>query len=161
MLNLPNANDAILECGCGTEYILPYLIQMKKNTCKLFLTDISRVKLRVVAKKCETIENTPLSRHIYDYNYIPTNEEVKEAKEPYFNKFLNVFVERADACNLPYESSIFDIYFGGMLLQEVNNPFSAIKEAFRVLKKGGRAGFTIPDSMGADNEFDLILAQAV
>lgn len=38
---------------------------------------------------------------------------------------------------------MFDSYYGGLLLDEVQEPFSIVLEAYRVLKKGGRVGFTI------------------
>ncbi|KAL4465236.1 hypothetical protein ABPG74_001950 [Tetrahymena malaccensis] len=187
MLSIQDATDAILECGCGTEYILPYLVQMKKKQCKLFLTDISKVKLSVIKHKLKLLEINPLSTELYDYSFVPNMEEDWQEQDKlhtnciksdgqehcdniqeqvkssglYFNKGLNVFAERADATKLFYANSVFDIYFGGMLINEVKDPFSAIKEAYRVLKKGGRVGFTIWDSESNNSDFDEIMSKAI
>lgn len=81
--------------------------------------------------------------------------------QPYYNSDINAFVEHADATDLPYKNEVFDIYFGGILIQELKDPLAAIKEAYRVLKKGGRAGFTVPDPEKNNSDFDEIMSRAI
>mmetsp|Transcript_16604 Transcript_16604/g.24580 ORF Transcript_16604/g.24580 Transcript_16604/m.24580 type:complete len:242 (-) Transcript_16604:13-738(-) len=61
------------------------------------------------------------------------------AKQIFDPKFLNAldFVE-ADAENLPFEADIFDLYTISFGLRNVTDIPTALKEAFRVLKPGGR-----------------------
>jgi SAM-dependent methyltransferase len=44
---------------------------------------------------------------------------------------------------LPFEDSSFDRYISSMSLMIVENPNSMLKEAYRVLEKGGLAGFSV------------------
>lgn len=50
---------------------------------------------------------------------------------------------------LPFADGIFDIYIANLSLMLVNNHLNQIQEAFRVLKKGSMAAFTI---WGKDDE---------
>lgn len=67
----------------------------------------------------------------------------EDFKDKYVSKKLNIVIEIADATQLQYPSNMFDSYYGGLLLDEVKEPFYIVLEAYRVLKKGGRVGFTI------------------
>ena len=44
---------------------------------------------------------------------------------------------------LPFSDGVFDIYIANLSLMLVNNHLNQIQEAYRVLKKGGMAAFTI------------------
>lgn len=124
------------------------------------MTDISSVKLSLVRDKCELLSENPLSNELFEHSRVPP-ENSFNCGQVYANEKLNVYVEHADATCLQYPSNSFDVYFGGLLIQEVTDPFSAIQEAFRVLLKGGRAGFTIYDTQEMNNEFDWILIKAI
>ncbi|KAL4473875.1 hypothetical protein ABPG74_022739 [Tetrahymena malaccensis] len=138
LLNIQKA-DNILECGCGQEYSLPYICGVKKPSSNLYMTDFQEVKLRKIKQKVQLLEDHPLCQDLYDHKLVPDIE----FQQKYESKKLKIIVELADATQLSYPSNMFDSYYGGLLLDEVQEPQRIVMEAYRVLKKGGRAGFTV------------------
>lgn len=57
--------------------------------------------------------------------------------------FPRVTFREGDAENLPFEDDLFDAVSMNFGMLHLGNPEVAIKEAFRVLKGGGRFGFTV------------------
>lgn len=47
--------------------------------------------------------------------------------------------------NLPYKNSFFDVVIASEILEHVDNDSKAIREIFRVLKRGGKAIITVPN----------------
>ncbi|MCR4944337.1 MAG: class I SAM-dependent methyltransferase [Clostridium sp.] len=64
------------------------------------------------------------------------------------NKISNMKFLEADVYNLPFEDCTFDFVSMNMLLTYIDKPISALKEAFRVLKKGGIIAVNDPDYDG-------------
>lgn len=61
------------------------------------------------------------------------------------DRYPDVRFERADAEALPFDSQSFDAVVNGFGMCHLPNPASALREAFRVLKSGGRVAFTVWD----------------
>jgi len=59
-------------------------------------------------------------------------------------KIKNVFFERGDLTNLKLKSDYFDKIICSDVLEHIKNDEKAVKELFRVLKKGGEIIFTFP-----------------
>lgn len=68
--------------------------------------------------------------------------QVRMAREQY----PDVQFEQADAEALPFKSESFDAVVNGFGMCHVPNPDVALREAFRVLKRGGRVAFTVWDT---------------
>ena len=62
------------------------------------------------------------------------------------NRYPAISFEQADAEDLPFESATFDAVVNGFGICHVPRPEVALREAFRVLKHGGRIAFTVFDS---------------
>lgn len=59
--------------------------------------------------------------------------------------YPDVFFSTADATDLPFSDSSFDAVVMGFTLFLIPEPESALREAFRVLRSGGRLAFTVWD----------------
>ena len=77
-----------------------------------------------------------------------SDEFISRAKNSYGDK---ADVRRANAESLPFKSNTFDAYVANGLLEIADNPEWVITEAFRTLKSGGRAAFSLYGRMGICN----------
>jgi ubiquinone/menaquinone biosynthesis C-methylase UbiE len=68
--------------------------------------------------------------------------QVRMARE----RYPAVRFEQADAEALPFEPDTFDAIVNGLGMCHLPNPDVALREAFRVLKRGGRVAFTVWDT---------------
>lgn len=60
-------------------------------------------------------------------------------------RYPSVRFEQADAEALPFDSDTFDAVVNGFGMCHLPNPEVALREAFRILKRGGRVAFTVWD----------------
>jgi ubiquinone/menaquinone biosynthesis C-methylase UbiE len=67
--------------------------------------------------------------------------QVRMARE----RYPTVRFEQADAEALPFDSDTFDAVVNGFGMCHLPNPEVALREAFRILKRGGRMAFTVWD----------------
>lgn len=67
--------------------------------------------------------------------------QVRMARE----RYPTVRFEQADAEALPFDPDSFDAVINGFGMCHLTNPDVALREAFRVLKAGGRVAFTVWD----------------
>lgn len=67
--------------------------------------------------------------------------QVRMARE----RYPEIRFEQADAEALPFEPDTFDAVVNGFGMCHFPNPDVALREAFRVLKRGGRVAFTVWD----------------
>jgi ubiquinone/menaquinone biosynthesis C-methylase UbiE len=68
--------------------------------------------------------------------------QVRMARE----RYPTVRFEQADAEELPFDADTFDAVVNGFGMCHFPNPDIALREAFRVLKLGGRVAFTVWDT---------------
>lgn len=68
--------------------------------------------------------------------------QVRMARE----RYPAVRFEQADAEAVPFEPDTFDAVVNGFGMCHLPNPDVALREAFRVLKRGGRVAFTVWDT---------------
>ncbi len=81
---------------------------------------------------------------------VEPNEEMFQVGKSNLKKFNNVKWYKAKAENLPFSSDTFDFYSISFGLRNVSDINLALKEAFRVLKPGGR--FMCLEFSKIDNE---------
>ena len=67
----------------------------------------------------------------------------KEAKE--LSNDLEIEIIDAEKQPLPYKDRSFDVLFNKSLIEHLNNPDNFMREAFRILKPGGRLITMTPD----------------
>jgi len=63
---------------------------------------------------------------------------------------ISVSFQEGDVKNMPYESESFDIVFGDQVIGHIDDYKIALKEIYRVTKKGGLVAFTVSNSLRPD-----------
>lgn len=61
---------------------------------------------------------------------------------------------RADITDLPFEENTFDIIFCNHVLEHIQDDTKAMKELYRVMKKGGMGVFQIPQDLNRETTFE-------
>lgn len=64
----------------------------------------------------------------------------------------------ADACKLPYKNDFFDVVTSFDVFEHIERDDIAVKEVYRVLKKGGSLIFSVPAFQGLYSAHDKALA---
>ncbi len=61
---------------------------------------------------------------------------------------------KADICDLPFKDNTFDVVFCNHVLEHITDDSKAMKELFRVMKKGGFGIFQIPQDLSREVTFE-------
>lgn len=61
---------------------------------------------------------------------------------------------KADICNLPFENETFDVILCNHVLEHITDDTQAMKELFRVMKKGGWGVFQVPQDVHREKTFE-------
>ena len=61
---------------------------------------------------------------------------------------------KADICNLPFADDSYDVIFCNHVLEHIPDDTTAMKEMFRVLKKGGWGIFQVPQDLQRNETFE-------
>jgi len=61
---------------------------------------------------------------------------------------------KADITNLPFEENTFDIIFCNHVLEHIQDDTQAMKELYRVMKKGGMGVFQVPQDINRETTFE-------
>ena len=61
---------------------------------------------------------------------------------------------KADIVNLPFNDNSFDVIFCNHVLEHIQDDTKAMKELFRVMKKGGMGVFQVPQNLNRDITFE-------
>ena len=61
---------------------------------------------------------------------------------------------KADIVNLPFNDNSFDVVFCNHVLEHIQDDTKAMKELFRVMKKGGMGVFQVPQDLNRDVTFE-------
>ena len=64
------------------------------------------------------------------------------------------YVQNMNVLNIPYDDNYFDLIICNHVLEHVPNDLDAMKEIFRVLKKGGKAILQVPISNNTEKTFE-------
>ena len=80
----------------------------------------------------------------------------KNLKHEYITADLNSPIAdvKADITDLPFEENTFDIIFCNHVLEHIQDDTKAMKELYRVMKKGGMGVFQIPQDLNRETTFE-------
>jgi SAM-dependent methyltransferase len=70
----------------------------------------------------------------------------------------NIEFQKAAAESLPFDDGTFDAVIGNFVLHHLAQPDAALREGFRVLRRGGRVGFTVWADLSKLEAFRLFFA---
>ena len=134
--------NKILEESCGGGKSLSLVLSLKKKDCEYWVSDLSENLLSLTSKRMEYIEKDFVGNlQFWDKSCFEPN--VKKSWQEDFPK-SNTFLRLLNNESLVgLENQSFDIVFSNLSLQLVENPEKMLNEAYRVLRKGGKAGFTV------------------
>ncbi|KAN0029434.1 hypothetical protein ACTA71_007561 [Dictyostelium dimigraforme] len=131
-----NSCKSILEVACGPGAGTKLCLNYKKDSTKFISTDISN----------EMVQLTKQSLGMTD-----ENDEIPEK---------NFKIQQCNAEKLPFQDNSFDRYFSNYCLHLVTSPETMLKEAYRVLEKGGIAAFSVWGRPENSNQFTIIKKMA-
>jgi len=133
--------EKLLELSCGGGKSISVVLSMKKPDCEYIATDISKNMLNLSMSRMEYIE-TDFKGNLQFFDEFAFNEKEKTNYKNYFpNNKTSFYLMNNEV--LEFKDESFDICFSNLSLMIVENPEKMISESFRVLKKGGKAGFTV------------------
>lgn len=117
----------------GRDFIKREIFNTVKKYCKGSVLDIGGRDFFQKAKK-----------HGFNFSKWTTLEVTIDEYYPVDDKRFQFVV--GDGCNLKFKNNTFDTILNIHVLEHVFEPIKMVKEAARVLKKGGHAVFLIPNS---------------
>lgn len=117
MLQIDSAKN-IVEIGCGSGILAVDLLQTLPKGVKYTSIDISEEMIKTAEARKQALAS---KLNEIDHKFVLTNGE--------------------DLSFIPDES--IDVYFSPLCLHLTPDPDKALKEAMRVLKKGGKIGFSV------------------
>jgi len=132
------SNDVI--AGYGVNVYCPNC--MSKNRERLVL-DVIQNELPI---RPRTVLHFSPEKHLY--NYLKARASVTTVDiMPGFYKGIDRSVRYADATSLLFEDESFDMIIANHILEHIPNDTAAMREMFRVLRKGGVAILQVPYSV--------------
>ena len=78
------------------------------------------------------------TKHKCEITCVEPNKKMFKVGEQKLKKFKNINWILSHAENLPFKNESYDLYIIGFGIRNVSNLNKSLKEAYRVLKKGGR-----------------------
>ncbi|MDG2396178.1 MAG: class I SAM-dependent methyltransferase [Flavobacteriaceae bacterium] len=103
-------------------------------------TNFTKQKLKVLHIAPEQVFHTKFKKN-KNWNYTTLD---------LFSPLADV---KADICDLPFEKNKFDLIICNHVLEHIDNDLLAIKELYRVLKKGGCGIFQVPINENSEKTF--------
>ena len=134
--------DKILEESCGGGKSLPLVLSLKKRECEYWVSDFSENLLSLAAKRMEFIERD-FAGNMQFWDKSCFEEGKKKISQEEFPKSKTFFRLLNNENLLGIENDSFDVVFSNLSLQLVVNPEKMLSEAYRVVRKGGKVGFTV------------------
>jgi ubiquinone/menaquinone biosynthesis C-methylase UbiE len=150
------AQDAttILETACGSGLSALSIVPFLKKGASYYCTDISNNMLKLLKKRFEEADFSHNPNNVLEYSEEFSTEKLKvQPREGLTGLHIKALPANSEA--LPFADESFDAYFSNFSLHQVDNVANVIHEAFRVLKKGGIAGFTAIGRKSHTNAFDI------
>lgn len=146
-LSRANTKLKILDAGCGSGIATKQLASWVPNkNSVIYAYDLSENMISYAKKEFEEFDdfNSNPNNH-WEFkkyeNKINIDKDIEELRKSKTGKIVNLLLGNSQ--DLQIEDEQFDAYIANLMFQEIPEPDLALKEAFRVLKKGGVCAFSI------------------
>lgn len=135
-------SNKVLELSCGGGKSLPLVLSLKKPECEYWVSDFCENLLSLASKRMEFIERD-FRGSLQFWDKTCFQKDVEKGFQAEFPKSLTFFRLLNNENLAGIENDSFDVVFSNLSLQLVSNPEKMLSEAFRVVRKGGKVGFTV------------------
>ncbi|MGL4948505.1 MAG: class I SAM-dependent methyltransferase [Mycoplasma sp.] len=129
---------SILEVGCGSGDGAKFMTISCQNPCIIYSLDFSESMLNFAENLFSKYDNFN-KNNVNSYERLPKpkeNEKIKIRTD--YQQGTHVKFVEGNCESLPFENEQFDAYVSSLCLQITLDYKNALKEMFRVLKKGGK-----------------------
>ena len=135
-------SNKVLELSCGGGKSLPLILSLKKPECEYWVSDFCENLLSLASKRMEFIERD-INGSLQFWDKSCFQKDLEKTFQSEFPKSRTSFRLLNNENLAGIENEIFDVVFSNLSLQLVSNPEKMLSEAFRVVRKGGKVGFTV------------------
>lgn len=165
MISIVNAGwyQNILDAGCGPGLTTKLLAHFANDKATIYSFDISDSMIQLCKSTFEEHKDFNSNQENYWDVVEPLTKDfdaIAEANELRSKNAKNGKLVRFFRCNieeLPFKSEQFDLYFSSLCIMLCESAEIAIKEAYRVVKTGGLAIFSIwGDKTKSKYAFDIV-----
>ena len=136
----PQQHENILEAACGSGYFTTFYAMKKQKLQKYKAIDLSPNMLKLT--RARLYNSLRSGRLIEDISPYLTMEEDPQTNSYLQSESIEVIAGNCEDLKGITSESV-GVYIGGLFLHLVPNPDAVVKEAYRVLKPGGRVGFSV------------------
>lgn len=142
-LSKVSTSKSILEVGCGSGEGTKYLTLQSQSPSIIYGLDFSETMISLSMENFKNFENFN-SNTKNSYEKI-TNDSAKSRiiVPNHIEKGTHIKLIQGDCENLPFEEEQFDSYVSSLCLHLTKDYPKALREAYRVLKKGGHFSLAI------------------
>ena len=171
LYSLTNVRKANTVCevgvGCGLAARM-FVSQIMKQGAVYFASDISDEMNLIFAKRFKDSfeledSGTSISKNEKVGIYSVDSQDSLDVNlliEEMGDASKKVFITRVNNEALPYPNDYFDVYISNLSLMIVSNHHNQLSEAYRVLKQGGRAAFSVWGRK-ENSEFFTLIPQTI
>lgn len=168
-LTLSRNADKICEVGVGCGFAARmFVFQIMKPGAVYFSSDISDEMTKTFTKKfklafeLEETETSISKNDKYGISEVDSTEsfDIEKLVEDMGEVQKKVFILRLNNEALPYPDNYFDVYISNLSLMIVSNHHNQLAEAYRVIREGGRAAFSVWGRK-ENSEFFTLIPQTI
>ena len=135
----PQPTDTIVEAACGSGYYGAYHCMAKPQSQKYTMMDLSPEMIKLAKRRVAmSLKQGKLYNDVESLAHL----DDKEIDELFNGLGIEALSQNCEVLS-QFHSKSLDIYLGGLFLHLVPDPAVILKEAYRVLKDGGKIGFSV------------------
>lgn len=137
----PGDKDLVLEAACGSGLFGAYHCISKPTTQKYHMIDLSPKMVNLASLRLAA--SLKSGKIVKDVSSLELGTFGGNDREFLANNGIDIRAGNCEDLSHLYDDHTVDVFIGGLFVHLVPNPQIILQEAFRILKKGGRIGFSV------------------